>query len=110
MRRERPYRRLASKNASARFKNAQNVRTISVIEERFTKSNTMQRFLVYRCPNTVMKVQASFAWKDGKEDEGRSQLYETVDCPACASAHFLNLRTGKLLGEKIILGRTSMAQ
>jgi len=55
-------------------------------------------------------VQASFAWKDGKEDEGRSQLYETVDCPACASAHFLNLRTGNLLGEKIILGRTSMAQ
>ena len=57
-----------------------------------------------------MKVQASFAWKDGKEVEDRSQLYETVNCPACASAHFLNLRTGNLLGEKIILGRTSMAQ
>ena len=54
-----------------------------------------------------MKVQASFAWKDSKE---RSQLYETVNCPACASAHFLNLRTGNLLGEKIILGRTSIAQ
>jgi hypothetical protein len=46
-----------------------------------------------------------------KEVEDRSQLlYETVNCPACASAHFLNLRTGNLLGEKIILGRTSMAQ
>ena len=84
-----------------RDKNAQKVATMSVIEERFTTPNIMQRFLVYRCPNTGMKVQASFVCNDGKEAEDRSELYETAYCPACGSVHFVNLRTGKLLGEKI---------
>ena len=69
------------------------------IEERFMTSSTMQRFLVYRCPSTDMKVQASFVWKDGDEAERRFELYETVNCPACASTHFFNLRTGRLLRE-----------
>ena len=69
------------------------------IEERFMKSSTVQRFLVFRCPTTDMKVQASFVWKDGDEAERRFELYETVNCPACASTHFFNLRTGRLLRE-----------
>jgi|SRR6516162_729479 len=72
-----------------------------VIEERFTGSNTMQRFLVYRCPNTGMNVQSSFVWKDGDGPEDRSEVYETANCPACGSVHFVNLSTGKLLREKI---------
>jgi hypothetical protein len=72
-----------------------------VIDERLTGSNTMQRFLVYRCPNTGMNVQASFVLKDGDEPEDRSELYETANCPACGSVHLVNRSTGKLLREKI---------
>jgi hypothetical protein len=60
----------------------------------------MQRFIVYRCPATGMKVQASFAARDSEEAEDRSQIYQTVTCPACAGTHIINLKTGKMLGEK----------
>jgi hypothetical protein len=63
-------------------------------------TNNMQGFLVYRCPNTSIKVQASFVFKDGNEED-RPELYETAYCPACGNVHFVNLRTGKLLREKI---------
>jgi hypothetical protein len=59
---------------------------------------TMQRFVVYRCPRTGMRVQATFAAKDGEEAEDRSQNYQSVSCPACARMHFVNVKTGKLLG------------
>ena len=72
-----------------------------VIDERLTGSNTMQRFVVYRCPNTGMNVQASFVLKDGDEPEDRSELYETANCSACGSVHLVNRSTGKLLREKI---------
>jgi hypothetical protein len=54
----------------------------------------MHRFLVFRCPATGMKVQATFAAKDEAED--RSETYETVSCPACAGVHFINLKTGRI--------------
>jgi hypothetical protein len=60
----------------------------------------MQRFIVYRCPATGMKVQATFASKDSEEAEDRSQIYQTVSCPACAGAHIVNVKTGKVLSEK----------
>jgi hypothetical protein len=59
----------------------------------------MHRFLVFRCPATGMKVQATFAAKDSEEAEDRSRLYETVSCPVCAGTHFINVTTGKMLAE-----------
>jgi hypothetical protein len=62
-------------------------------------NEAMQRFIVYRCPIAGMKVQASFLSKESKTDD-RSQVYENANCPACGGVHFVNLETGKLLGDK----------
>ena len=60
----------------------------------------MQRFLVFRCPATGMKVQATFAAKDSEETDHRSEIYETVSCPACAGTHFVDVKSGKMLSER----------
>ena len=53
---------------------------------------------VIRCPATSFKVQH---WLD---DDGNDDLpgdqYESMVCPACTKIHFINRKTGKLLGEK----------
>ena len=60
---------------------------------------------LFTCPATDMKVQHSL-----DEDEFVSEAeYEVVTCPACARLHFINRKTGKLLGypdsrERDVLG------
>jgi hypothetical protein len=49
---------------------------------------------LYRCPNTGENVQASVT--DDAEDEDLT--YVQVTCLACAQAHLVNPKTGKVLG------------
>jgi hypothetical protein len=48
--------------------------------------------LVFACPTTSMNVQH---WKATV----RENEYEGIICPARARLHFLNRKTGKLLGQ-----------
>lgn len=63
-------------------------------DDRLIVCSVMAPFL-FTCPTTLMKVQH---WLDTdvfvSEDE-----YEQVSCPACSRLHFLNRKTGRLLGE-----------
>jgi hypothetical protein len=52
-------------------------------------------YFVFRCPMTSMNVQH---WSD-EYDDVRENEYEGIICPACARLHFLNRKTGKLLGQ-----------
>jgi hypothetical protein len=54
----------------------------------------MAQFL-FTCPATSMKVQH---WSDD-DDDVRENEYEGIICPACTRLHFLNRKTGKLLGQ-----------
>jgi hypothetical protein len=49
---------------------------------------------VFTCPETAMKVQQWLNDDDALENE-----YEGIACPACTRMHFINRKTGKLLGE-----------
>jgi hypothetical protein len=51
--------------------------------------------VVFTCPATSMKVQHSL----GDDQDASDNEYEGVSCPACAKLHFVNRKTGKLLGE-----------
>jgi hypothetical protein len=57
------------------------------------RANIMPPF-PYRCPNTGDNVQAWVA--DDPEDEDLT--YVQVTCLACAEAHLVNPKTGKVLG------------
>ena len=57
------------------------------------KRKIMPPFL-YRCPNTGENVQAWAA--DDPEDDDLT--YVQVTCLACAQAHLVNPKTGKVLG------------
>jgi hypothetical protein len=51
---------------------------------------------IFKCPSTGLNVQE---WID--DDDGASDNeFQGLTCPACARLHFLNRKTGKLLGEK----------
>ncbi len=50
---------------------------------------------VYRCPITDLRVQGFIA-DDPTED--RSEDYEAVKCTACIWTHWVNPKTGKVLG------------
>ena len=53
--------------------------------------------VVFRCPHTGMHVQHWMAEEvTGETPRG---IYDTVVCNACARIHFINRRTGKLLGD-----------
>jgi hypothetical protein len=52
------------------------------------------RPLIFRCPKTLNNVQH---WLDG--EDAPDHVYETVFCPACTRLHFINRKTGKLLGQ-----------
>lgn len=55
--------------------------------------------IVFRCPHTGMHVQHWMAEEvTGETPRG---IYDTVICNACARIHFINRRTGKLLGETV---------
>jgi hypothetical protein len=49
---------------------------------------------LFTCPTTNLKVQH---WLDDN-DEATEDDYEAVVCQACAKLHFVNRKTGKLLG------------
>jgi hypothetical protein len=53
----------------------------------------MTHFL-FVCPATSMKVQQRL---DDDQDVPQNE-YEGIVCPACTRLHFLNRKTGKLLG------------
>jgi hypothetical protein len=55
----------------------------------------MATTFLYRCPNTAQTVQGSSADEVTDDDE-----YQSVACLACAQAHPVNLKTGKVLGAK----------
>jgi uncharacterized protein YbaR (Trm112 family) len=52
--------------------------------------------LLFTCPITRMKVQD---WLDSDEDTSANE-YEAITCQACARIHFINRKTGKLLGQE----------
>jgi hypothetical protein len=55
----------------------------------------MARTLLYRCPITGQTVQA---WSAEEVDD--DNLYDLLECLACMQGHFINLKTGKVLGEE----------
>jgi hypothetical protein len=50
---------------------------------------------VFTCPATSMNVQH---WLDDDKDAPADE-YRAVICPACTRLHFLNRKTGRLLGQ-----------
>jgi len=56
----------------------------------------MQREIIFRCPRTGMNVQHRL---DDGEPAAPGNAYVSVRCPACMAPHFVNITTGKLLGE-----------
>jgi len=56
--------------------------------------------LIFKCPATRLNVQH---WRPetpvAHASDDAAESYEAVTCPACTKLHFLNRRTGKLLGQ-----------
>jgi hypothetical protein len=50
---------------------------------------------LYRCPSTGLNVQG-FVANDPTESE--AEIYEAITCTACTRLHFVNPKTGKVLG------------
>jgi hypothetical protein len=50
---------------------------------------------IFTCPATSMNVQHLLE----DDQDASDNEYEGVSCPACAMVHFVNRKTGKLLGE-----------
>jgi hypothetical protein len=50
---------------------------------------------VFTCPTTQAKVQD---WSDG--DDTPADQYDAVVCKACGALHFVNRKTGKVMGER----------
>jgi hypothetical protein len=53
--------------------------------------------IVFRCSRTGMYVQLWLA--EEVSPDAPACTYETVMCKACGRLHFINRRTGKLLGD-----------
>jgi len=56
---------------------------------------TVLAAFVYRCPNTGNKVQG-YAAEEVSDDPN---TYESVTCLACRQVHFINPKTGRVIGE-----------
>jgi hypothetical protein len=53
---------------------------------------------VFRCPVFKKEVQH---WLDDVDDPpAGGESYEAITCPACTRLHFVNRKTGKLLGDE----------
>jgi hypothetical protein len=52
--------------------------------------------ILFICPVTKMLVQH---WLEDREDATEDE-HEGIDCPACSNLHFINRKTGKVLGVK----------
>jgi len=50
---------------------------------------------LFICPTTRAKVQD---WSD--DDDLREDQYDEVSCKACGALHFVNPKTGKVMGER----------
>jgi hypothetical protein len=50
--------------------------------------------LIFTCPRTLTKVQR---WLE-KDEDASGDEYEAISCLACTRLHFVNRKTGKLLG------------
>ena len=50
---------------------------------------------IFTCPDTSIKVQH---WLD-EDDDAPENEYAGITCPACTKLHFLDRKTGKLLGQ-----------
>jgi hypothetical protein len=48
---------------------------------------------VYRCPNTSLNAQGWLA-----DEPPASEIFDALTCVACRQVHFVNPRTGKVLG------------
>lgn len=59
------------------------------------QDDTSGRNWTFVCPRTGSSVQHRTERVSERDDE-----YEGITCPACSRLHFLNLKTGKLLGEQ----------
>jgi hypothetical protein len=70
------------------------LRHIKVESFRAVTFLTMRPF-IFRCPVTNLNVQHQL---DDNSDI-RENEYEGIICNACARLHFLNRKTGKLLGQ-----------
>jgi hypothetical protein len=56
----------------------------------------MERLIIFRCPTSGLDVQTSLP-RDEEASEGR---YEGLTCLSCTQLHFVNRKTGKLLGHE----------
>jgi hypothetical protein len=57
---------------------------------------------MYRCPNTGLQVRGFVVVEDIPERynfELEDGPYESMHCEKCGQAHFVNPKTGKVLGE-----------
>jgi hypothetical protein len=57
----------------------------------------MDRLIIFRCPATGLDVQT--LWPPSEREKKQGPLYESVTCPSCSQLHFVNRKTGKLLGD-----------
>jgi hypothetical protein len=55
----------------------------------------MERLIIFRCPATGLDVQTLLP---ADEEENKDRRYESLSCPSCTKLHFINRKTGKLLG------------
>ena len=53
------------------------------------------RPVTFRCPITGLQGQGWLA-----DNATEADAFVTVACTACLQAHFVNVRTGKVLGER----------
>ena len=52
--------------------------------------------LLFTCPVTHMSVQH---WLDDDDLSPPGERYQSIVCPACARLHFINRKTGRVLGQ-----------
>ena len=64
--------------------------------EGWPHSSPMPIGFVFRCPNTGKNVQG---WVADDPSEREAWSFEAVTCTACTRVHFVDPRTGKMLGE-----------
>jgi len=57
----------------------------------------MGQHIIFKCPQTGLNVQQ---WLDEPVEEAAEDFYQSVECPACTGIHFVNRRTGLVLGQE----------
>ena len=53
---------------------------------------------IFTCPTTKLNVQH---WPENDEDISENE-YEGITCLACSRLHFINRKTGELLGKRAL--------